>query len=536
MGPCQPEAEQGERKDGIGAAPDAAAACLDAAHIFRLVKQGSCEAALRLLDDCPGIWAGRDQAGHSLLHWSTLRGSIDLVHAAIDGGVPVDGPSQNGQTPLMWAAIRDHLPGARALLDAKASPRLQDSKGATPLMIAVQHLSHRTELLLLHHGQHSLLDDRDANGCTAAHWAAYKGDLLSLKLLDHFGADLLARDSRGMLPVHRAVSAHQLGVVEFLVGKRSDLMLRDSEGRTCLDIANRYANELWALKHLLTRSEERQQHDHGTVFRAALCMQHIAPFVLPATWACCASFAAVEYLTDLRALGWSSAPTTSLLNETGMLLTVCLFMATMLLDPGTLPARPGPAVLQELAGAVASGADDRLPDMRRLCPRTWVLKGPGTEYCAQLGACVQGFDHYCPWLKNAIGAKNYLPFISLAAVHLGTQAAHLCLLWLLSHELVPYDPERGVMPWVWGWLWHRRLPLLAASLHLLTAPMAIGALLAQLLQLGMRCFLLASRSGRPGSPGTGCLGGWLGGLAGVCGPCMPASLAPIRADLDRKCQ
>eukprot|EP00971_Amphidinium_carterae_P050022 985811-Amphidinium_carterae.1 len=37
--------------------------------------------------------------------------------------------------------------------------------------------------------------DVDKNGCSAVHWAAYKGDLTSLKLLDYFGAEIVRKVS-----------------------------------------------------------------------------------------------------------------------------------------------------------------------------------------------------------------------------------------------------------------------------------------------------------------------------------------------------
>merc|ERR1719428_2050039 len=99
--------------------------------------------------------------------------------------------------------------------------------GATALIIAVQHRQYLAMLLMMHRAGQDILGDVDKNACSAAHWAAYKGDETALKLLDYFGADLKALDSQKMLPLHRAVCASQVSVVKFLLDKKSDLNARN---------------------------------------------------------------------------------------------------------------------------------------------------------------------------------------------------------------------------------------------------------------------------------------------------------------------
>eukprot|EP00971_Amphidinium_carterae_P073733 1457891-Amphidinium_carterae.3 len=42
----------------------------------------------------------------------------------------------------------------------------------------------------------SLLVARDVHGCAPVHWAAYTGDMVGLKLLEGFNADLAATDAQ----------------------------------------------------------------------------------------------------------------------------------------------------------------------------------------------------------------------------------------------------------------------------------------------------------------------------------------------------
>jgi len=146
----------------------------------------------------------------------------------------------NGQTPLMWALTTGHLSVVRELMDAGADMHIKDSLGATPLMIATQHTGHeRYQLLMLlvHKGGQEVLANRDVNGCTTMHWAAWKGDLTALKLLDGFSADLNVLDGSGMTPLHRAVMAGQPRVVPFLLECSADPSQQTTEGKTAFDLA-----------------------------------------------------------------------------------------------------------------------------------------------------------------------------------------------------------------------------------------------------------------------------------------------------------
>lgn len=80
-----------------------------------------------------------------------------------------------------------------------------------------------------------------------------------------------------------------------------------------------------------------------------------------------------------------------------------------------------------------------VPDIARLCTTTWVLKDLRTKYCAQTGACVREFDHYCVWLNCAIGKGNHRQFVGLAVCEFLTQVAYLVVTWNMARTLVEYQ-------------------------------------------------------------------------------------------------
>jgi len=441
--------------------------------IFLLARQSNFAVALKLLDAYPQHWTALDDEGHSLLHWGALVGSKDFCQRAIASGVSVDIQAQNQQTPLMWAVLRSHVPVVKILLDAKASLNVHDSLGATPLMIAIQHRSYQSMLMIMSRcekrpgGHAAVLKDQDKNGCTAGHWAAYKGDITALKLLDYFGADLMATDNTEQTPLHRAVSAMQPPVIEFLFEKRADPQQTTHEGKTIMDIAESQStsgqNNMVAL---LKKLQKKHSQPAGAVTgdddttdlemgggekkkpRGGLMQMmnkagedKTAQKAFPVFWLVCVSMASFEYLMDLRSTSYQVAPTASLLFEVGVPLSLTLFFWVALMDPGKLPARTkGSSGVEELMRALdTDGPSNSIPDISRLCTTTWVLKDLRTKYCAQTGACVQEFDHWCVWLNCSIGKRNHRQFMLLAIVEWMTQVIHIYLVICMARALVPYQ-------------------------------------------------------------------------------------------------
>lgn len=221
-----------------------------AAEIFKLVRERQFQEALQQLEASPGLWASTHD-GNTLLHWASLGGSPPLVSGALRAGTHVDARSPNQQTPLMWAVLGGHVEVVHTLLEARAELGAQDVKGATPAILAVQHGQHPALQLLINQDNKDLnegrdvgraLEKADTNRCTAAHWAAFLGDLRSLELLDAAALDFRTADVRGSLPLHCAVSAHQLPVIGFLVERGCSPTVPDADGFDCLHIAEKLRN------------------------------------------------------------------------------------------------------------------------------------------------------------------------------------------------------------------------------------------------------------------------------------------------------
>eukprot|EP00927_Polykrikos_kofoidii_P059808 TRINITY_DN54930_c0_g1_i1.p1 TRINITY_DN54930_c0_g1~~TRINITY_DN54930_c0_g1_i1.p1 ORF type:complete len:583 (+),score=89.55 TRINITY_DN54930_c0_g1_i1:61-1809(+) len=454
---------------------------------------------LKLLEVAPQHWTARDDDGHSLLHWAALVGNQDVVRESLKRGIDVNTLANNRQTPLMWAVLRGHIAVARILLDGKANLTSHDSFGATPIMIAVQHRQYPSILLLMHRGQeirNQILSDMDKNGCTAAHWAAYRGDDTALKLLEFFGADFMALDNSKMMPIHRACFSSQATAIKFLWERKADLNARNSDGKSCMDIAQQQEDTgvQLLIKQLLKASvgkesdmdkvEESMEEGKlgekkrkGGAFNSVMKDKSMQK-AFPVFWLVCVSLAVFQYLMDLRTTGYEVAPIASLLFEIFVPLSVAIFAFVALADPGIVPPQiRGKSGVDELMKLIDSGTPegDRA-DLGRLCTTTWVLKDLRTKYCTQTGACVREFDHYCVWLNCAIGRGNHRQFVMLAIVEEFAQLCHLYLLFNLSSVLVPYQ---NFGAWVFNVVSAFPLMALITLAHCITAPWVLMLILHQ---------------------------------------------------------
>ena len=101
------------------------------------------------------------------------------------------------------------------------------------LMLASQNGHFSLVELLLKAGAN--VDLTHSNGCTALHFAASKGHLEIAQALVSRGANVNALSTRGFTPAMDAAQFNHREVVEFLREQKTDMTLKDEEGRTADD-------------------------------------------------------------------------------------------------------------------------------------------------------------------------------------------------------------------------------------------------------------------------------------------------------------
>ncbi len=94
-------------------------------------------------------------------------------------------------------------------------------------------------------------------------------------------------------------------------------------------------------------------------------------------------------------------------------------------DPGSVPMGARPLVTVNVAG----NPNTRTRALRR-CPKCGDNYKPGrAHHDSVTGRCIVKFDHFCPWVGNAVGAMNHKFFVLFVGY---TMATCLCSLLLIG--------------------------------------------------------------------------------------------------------
>ena len=83
-------------------------------------------------------------------------------------------------------------------------------------------------------------------------------------------------------------------------------------------------------------------------------------------------------------------------------------------EPGLLPTRPKPN--PDHAG-LSEAALKRVKKEHQVVIRQQAYPLPEfrAKFCSQTGNCVENFDHYCPWVGNSVGVRNYRYFVGFVS-------------------------------------------------------------------------------------------------------------------------
>ncbi|KAI6218015.1 hypothetical protein M3Y99_01735400 [Aphelenchoides fujianensis] len=176
------------------------------------------------------------------------------------------------RTPLLWAASCGNTSAVQRLMEAGANKYAVDRDHLNALHCAANHGYDETVRLLLKRCSRKLADGKDKNGdtplfyacryghyeCarllledanvdpnhvdkrlrTAAHCAAAKGQMRTLRLLRQYGASFDMANYRGDLPLHESVQTGNIEVVQWLLAlSPTNVGVGNFYGRTALHLA-----------------------------------------------------------------------------------------------------------------------------------------------------------------------------------------------------------------------------------------------------------------------------------------------------------
>lgn len=106
--------------------------------------------------------------------------------------------------------------------------------------------------------------------------------------------------------------------------------------------------------------------------------------------------------------------------------SLVFFFLAALSDPGIVPRSENPLYMfQEIRPPrVQRVLTSRGRVSLNYCEECHIFRGKTTEHCPQSNNCISRFDHFCPWIGNDVGARNYAYFFLFVT--------NLCLLLALA--------------------------------------------------------------------------------------------------------
>ncbi|CAF3420324.1 unnamed protein product [Rotaria socialis] len=210
-----------------------------------------------------------DYESHSIFHWVTVCGHIDLfdilvqyqapihtcdiygafpIHYAsqlcgnkepvkrlailnkiIDNNADVDCLDEQKRTPFLWAASANATDALRTLYKAGANPLHADKDSLTALHCAATcgHISCIRMLVELYGCP---LESEDVNGCTALFYAITLEHSNACRILLDLKANPNHKDNRGRTPSHCAALKGNIDCLKFLIEYNGDIWVKNKRG------------------------------------------------------------------------------------------------------------------------------------------------------------------------------------------------------------------------------------------------------------------------------------------------------------------
>lgn len=172
-----------------------------------------------------------------------MHGRVQNVEHLLSYGASVDSPDGEGQSILQAAAVGGKTAIAKMLLDAGAEVNhIQESKESTALHLATCTYDIELVELLLRRGADPNLFYREGSAPLVN--AVHRGDEKMTKLLLKYGADLFVfarragTETETETVLHLAVRRRHALVVRLMVQAGCPVWVRDSQGRTPLELAD----------------------------------------------------------------------------------------------------------------------------------------------------------------------------------------------------------------------------------------------------------------------------------------------------------
>jgi ankyrin repeat protein len=179
--------------------------------------------------------------------FAASRGDTSTISLMCDQGFDPNIADYDQRTALMVAAMKGNTETVEKIIDYQANPNLVDIHGTSALYEATRNGHEATMDVLLKNGATLCMDEAQAAGKLCE--TIFKDDLISLRRLLKANIQVDARDYDKRTCAHIAATEGNLVAMKLMVEYGADLTLADRWGNTVFDEATR-VNENHLLKYL----------------------------------------------------------------------------------------------------------------------------------------------------------------------------------------------------------------------------------------------------------------------------------------------
>lgn len=370
------------------------------------------------------------------MHWAAKSGDIEVIKNLHRAGAKLHEPAatESRMYPIHWAASDGKIASIKYLLDNQVDINALDSNGCSPLAIATQHQQTNTVVWLVKNGAD--MDIGDMNGDTAMHWAAYKGFTDIVGFFHYMRPDLaLKLDNFGQTPLHLAAMRGNLTVAEYLASQSpGDCNLKDRNGAKPIDLAikKNHIKIEFMLRKLTSRSIFHEIYDVGVrkFCQARYCVMLACGSndkeVMVWAWrTVCYSNLAASIITAYFISGpLSEYYMLGFFNVVAQCIWWMCFLGCLFVDPGYVKDKEYEFLQDtgltydsalETIGSSTGVLDE--PIFPAVCHSCHVRRPVRAKHDKVLNKCIHKFDHYCPFVGNAVARDNYKYFVGLLHIH-----------------------------------------------------------------------------------------------------------------------
>ncbi|CAK74742.1 unnamed protein product (macronuclear) [Paramecium tetraurelia] len=328
----------------------------------------------------------------SELYFQYIQAQIDKnIHTKQEVEQWVNQQNDEGFTALHLAAYRGSLKTIKLLEQYGADYRIKNDNKLTVLHTASQGDCPLTVCYYLQKGiDINIVDNK---GSSPLHWAAYSGAYNAVNFLISLNANVDLQDTDTLVtPLHLATMQANSRIVRKLLMKGADRSIKDSNGKTALDLAIesdfktietmiRDKNDILIICNVRQPFRPVKQKRNSQI---AFLSMYMTCFI-------CTIVFTFPFVTNTIWM-WIFFTLTSI--------TVIFFFISCAKDAGVVKLDQKLDMLQIL---------ERY-DCSNICADCKLVRPKRSKHCEVCQQCVMVYDHHCPWINNCVGAKNHFVF------------------------------------------------------------------------------------------------------------------------------